>query len=62
MDELTEKAPRAPRWVKVFGAVATVVILVFLILLLTGNDHSPGRHLDGGQGRPAGAGHGGRHP
>ena len=32
-----------PRWVKVFGLVALVLVLLFVILMLTG--HSPGRHL-----------------
>ena len=31
-----------PLWVKVFGIIALVVILLFVILLLTG--HGPGRH------------------
>jgi hypothetical protein len=36
-----------PRWVKVFGIVALVLVLLFLVLLLTGN-HGPGRHSSGG--------------
>ena len=44
--------PGAPRWVKVFGIVAAVVVLLFLILLLAGNDHGPGRHLGGEEKRP----------
>ena len=55
-------APGAPRWVKVFGIIAAVVVLVFLVLLLTGKDHGPGRHLDGGNERPAGAEHSVQHP
>ncbi len=50
-------APGAPRWVKVFGITAAVVVLVFLVLLITVKDHGPGRHLDGGNERPAGAEH-----
>jgi hypothetical protein len=47
-----------PRWVKVFGAIALVVILVFVVLLLTGQgDHGPGRHTP-----PAGIAHGGEQP
>ncbi len=44
-----------PRWVKVSGIVALVIVLLFVILLLTGgpNRHGPGRHVgpseDGGQ-------------
>jgi hypothetical protein len=36
--------PGTPRWVKVFAVIAAIVILVFVILLVTGNDHGPGRH------------------
>lgn len=32
-----------PRWVKVFGAMALVVLLLFVILLVTGR-HGPRRH------------------
>ena len=32
-----------PHWVKVFGLVALVLVLLFVILMLTG--HSPGRHI-----------------
>ena len=32
-----------PRWVKVFGIIAIVVVLLFVILHLTGN--SPGGHM-----------------
>ena len=53
--------PGAPRWVKVFGIIAAVVLLVFVVLLVTGNRHGPGRHLDGGNERPAGVEHGTQH-
>lgn len=35
-----------PRWVKVFGIIALVVVVLLIILQLTGvaGDHSPGRH------------------
>jgi hypothetical protein len=36
-----------PRWVKVFGIIALVVILLFVILLLTRGSHGPGRHSGG---------------
>ncbi len=61
-DTTPDTPARTPRWVKVFGAIATAVILLFLVLLLTGKDHGPGRHLDGGRGRPAGGEHGVQHP
>ena len=38
-----------PRWVRVVGIIALVVVVLFVILLLTGG---PGRH---GPGRHAGA-------
>ena len=53
--------PRAPGWVKVFGIVAALVVLLFLILLLTGNNHRPGRHLDGEE-KPPGVEHTRPHP
>jgi ABC-type transporter Mla subunit MlaD len=38
--------PGTPRWVKVFGIIAIVVVLLFVIMLLTG--HGPGRHTPSG--------------
>ena len=38
--------PSAPRWVKVFGVVALVLVLLFVILHLTGRGfrgHAPSR-------------------
>jgi hypothetical protein len=42
--------PGTPRWVKVFGIIAVVVVLLFVILLLTGGPgrHGPGRHIPSG--------------
>jgi len=39
--------PSTPRWVKVFGIIALVVILLFVILMFTGigGSHGPGRHI-----------------
>lgn len=37
-----------PRWVKVFGAIVIIVILLFVILMFTrgpGGQHGPGRHM-----------------
>jgi hypothetical protein len=36
------EAPCSSRWVKVFGIIALVVILLFVILLLTHGPHRPG--------------------
>ena len=33
-----------PRWVKVFGVIAAVAIVLLVILLVFGGGHGPGRH------------------
>jgi hypothetical protein len=33
-----------PRWVKVFGALAALAVVLLVILLVFGGDHGPGRH------------------
>jgi hypothetical protein len=35
---------RTPRWVKVFGIIGLVLVLLFVILHLTGNSLGPGLH------------------
>ena len=42
--------PGTPRWVKVFGIIAFVVVLLFVILLFTRGPggHGPGRHTSSG--------------
>lgn len=37
-----------PRWVKVFGTIILVVILLFVILLFTKGPHRPGLHASSG--------------
>jgi hypothetical protein len=38
----------APRWVKVFGiAVVVVILLMVSVMLISGGDHGPGRHMSG---------------
>ncbi|MCA1707038.1 MAG: hypothetical protein LC808_28740 [Actinobacteria bacterium] len=39
-----------PRWVKVFGGIALVLVLLFVILLLSGRGggHGPSRHASPG--------------
>ncbi|GAA3495891.1 hypothetical protein GCM10019016_029920 [Streptomyces prasinosporus] len=36
-----------PRWVKVSGLVALVVVLVVVVMLLVPGNHGPGRHFGG---------------
>ena len=52
-----ESPPRTPRWVKVFGIIVLVVVLLFVISLLAGVQHGPGLHTppgsSGGQTLPA---------
>jgi hypothetical protein len=52
-----DRGPTAgpPRWVKVAGVIALVLVVLVLILLLAGGNHGPGRHQ-------AARGHGGRLP
>jgi hypothetical protein len=40
-----------PRWVKVFGTIMAVVVLLFVIVLLTRGPggHGPGRHTQSGE-------------
>lgn len=38
--------PGTPRWVKTFGIIAIIVVLLIAIMLLTG--HGPGRHTSSG--------------
>ena len=40
--------PGTPRWVKVFGIIALVLVLVFVISLLAGVRHGPGMHTPSG--------------
>ncbi len=48
--ELTKKPP-APRWVKIFGIIAAVVVVLVAVALMTGlggpGAHGPGRHVPG---------------
>jgi hypothetical protein len=34
-----------PRWVKLFGVILLVLIVLVGIMLLSGGEHGPGRHL-----------------
>lgn len=43
-----ESTSGTPRWVKVLGIIALVVILLFVISLLAGVRHGPGLHTPSG--------------
>jgi len=49
-----ESTTATPRWVKVFGIIALVVVLLFIILMFTRGPggHTPFRHF-GGQAPPS---------
>lgn len=39
----------APRWVKVFGIIAAVlVLLIIAVMFIGGGEHGPGRHTSSG--------------
>jgi hypothetical protein len=43
-----DQPPNTPPWVKVFGIIAIILILLVLALMLFGGgDHGPGRHGSG---------------
>jgi hypothetical protein len=45
-----DRPPSTPRWVKVFGIIAIVVVLIFVVIRFTGvgGEHGPGRHTPSG--------------
>ncbi|WP_327010543.1 hypothetical protein OHA72_26735 [Dactylosporangium sp. NBC_01737] len=45
-----DDATRMPRWVKIVGAAAVVLVVLLIVALLSG--HGPGRHM-GGHGASA---------
>jgi hypothetical protein len=47
-DSRPELDTRTPRWVKVFGIVFVVVVLLFVILMLTGHHRGPRDHMPSG--------------
>ncbi len=55
-DPDTGEDTRTPRWVKVFGAITIVVVLLFVILLFTRGrgGHGPRRHTSYGDTRGGG--------
>ena len=47
-DPGSEPYPGTPLWVKLFAAIALAVVVLFVVLLLIGRGHGPGRHGVGG--------------
>lgn len=46
-----DRPPRTPRWVRVSGTIAIVLVLLIVILKIIGlgGNHGPGRHIPGGE-------------
>ena len=46
----TPPYPGTPRWVKVFGIIALVLVLLVVMIIFTGfgGQHGPGRHTPSG--------------
>jgi ABC-type cobalt transport system substrate-binding protein len=45
-----DRPPSTPRWVKVCGIIAIVLVLLFIIkIFISGGEHGPGRHMQGGE-------------
>lgn len=45
----TDTPPGLPRWVKLSGIIALVLVVIVLITMFTlGGNHGPGRHLPSG--------------
>ena len=44
-----EPSVGTPRWVKVFGLIALVAVVLFVVVMLVGGgEHGPSRHTPGG--------------
>lgn len=39
-----ESPSGTPRWVKVFGVIALVLVVLIGVMLVAGGEHGPGRH------------------
>jgi hypothetical protein len=50
MDDKNTDTAGTPRWVKVFGVIALVLVVLFVILILSGRGggHGPSRHTAAG--------------
>jgi hypothetical protein len=53
-----EAGAGTPRWVKVFGIIALVMVVLFVVMLFSGRRHGPARHtpsVDTGSQAPEGS-------
>ena len=50
MANLMDELRSTPRWVKVFGIIVLVAVLLVVVILVTdiGGEHGPGRHIPSG--------------
>ena len=48
VDRVVPQLWHMPRWVKVGVAVTVIIVALFVVLLLVGNGHGPGRHMTWG--------------
>ncbi len=47
---IVDRPPATPRWVKVFGIIAIVVVLLIVArIFVGGGEHGPGRHMSSGE-------------
>jgi hypothetical protein len=45
VDRGSKSKPPMPRWVKVFAAIALLAIIALLVIVISGGEHGPGRHI-----------------
>ncbi|MGI8946421.1 MAG: hypothetical protein ACR2FV_00235 [Ornithinimicrobium sp.] len=43
------RPPGVPLWVKAFGVLVLVLLVLLAVMLLNGGSHGPGRHTSSGQ-------------
>jgi hypothetical protein len=48
MAEKDAQTEGTPRWVKVSGIIALVLVVLVVVMLIVGRGHGPGRHTRGG--------------